>query len=40
MKNGLTKLSDSLKNKSNENGYTNKKPFSYFENGFFIILSN
>jgi hypothetical protein len=27
-KNGLTKLSDSLKNKSNENGYTNKKPFS------------
>jgi hypothetical protein len=27
-KDGLTKLSDSLKNKSNENGYTNKKPFS------------
>jgi hypothetical protein len=27
-KNGLKKLSDSLKNKSNENGYTNKKPFS------------
>jgi hypothetical protein len=27
-KDGLTKLSDSLKNKSNENAYTNKKPFS------------
>jgi hypothetical protein len=27
-KNGLKKLGDSLKNKSNENGYTNKKPFS------------
>ena len=27
-KSGLKKLGDSLKNKSNENGYTNKKPFS------------
>lgn len=27
-KNGLKKLGDSLKNKSNENAYTNKKPFS------------
>jgi hypothetical protein len=32
-KGGLKKLSDSLKNKSNENGYTNKKPFSTHLNG-------